>query len=110
MEHDDADVIGTRATKVVEHWRDRRWEELVAGFDATLTERLGTDQLQSAWDQVEAMVGFLQGIGRPSVVCRGPFHVVDVPLDFERGPMKARVTYDQEGRISGLFVLHPETP
>ena len=95
--------------EVVEAWRDHRWEELRDGFGAILAERLSSEQLQAAWQQVEAMVGGLQGIGHPSVARQGQFQVVDVPLAFERGPMKARVTYHQDGRISGLFVLYPES-
>jgi hypothetical protein len=36
--------------------------------------------------------------------------VVDVPLAFERGPMKGRVAFDAQGKISGLFVLYPDVP
>lgn len=110
MERGDTSAFGAQAIEVVEAWRDHRWEELRDGFGAILAERLSIERLQAAWQQVEAMVGGLQGIGHPSVARQGQFQVVDVPLAFERGPMKARVTYHQDGRISGLFVLYPESP
>jgi hypothetical protein len=60
------------------------------------------------WQQVLSKAGALQAIGRPSVARRGPFRIADVPLVFEHGPMKARVTFDRDSSVAGLFILLPD--
>jgi hypothetical protein len=103
-------VLGARALTVVERWRKGELGALRAEFDDLLTETLTEQRLADAWAQVERMVGSLKATGRPTLTTRGPHRVVDVPLAFDRGPMKARVTFDGGSRVSGLFVLYPEVP
>jgi len=47
-------------------------------------------------------------IGRPSIVGRGPYRVCDVPIVFEHGPMRARVSFNRAGSVNGLFITLPE--
>ncbi|MHB1525892.1 MAG: DUF3887 domain-containing protein [Candidatus Dormibacteria bacterium] len=103
-------VLGARALSVVERWRRGELGELRAEFDDLLSEALTEQRLADAWAQVEVMVGSLTATGRPTLTRRGPHLVVDVPLAFDRGPMKARVTFDSQARVSGLFVLYPDVP
>lgn len=37
----------------------------------------------------------------------GEHTIVNVPMEFEGGPMTGRVVFDTDGRIAGLFVLQP---
>lgn len=107
---DDDQSLGASAIEAAERWRDQDWEGLRSSFGDALTARLGADQLRDAWEQMNTMMGALQGIGRPSVTRRGRLAVVDVPLAYEHGAMKARATYEPDGRVCGFFVLYPEVP
>ena len=40
----------------------------------------------------------------------GDHTVVDVPLHYEAGDMKARVAFDTDEKVAGIFILAPETP
>ncbi|MFF9510657.1 hypothetical protein ACF1BU_11775 [Streptomyces sp. NPDC014724] len=40
----------------------------------------------------------------------GDHTVVDIPLRYEAGDMKARVAFDTDEKVAGIFVLAPETP
>jgi hypothetical protein len=33
---------------------------------------------------------------------------VDIPMSFEASDMKGRVVFDQDGKVTGLFVLSPD--
>lgn len=77
-------------------------------WDETMRRKLPVEQLSDVWQQVVSKAGALQAIGRPSVVRKGPFHIADVPLVFEHGPMKARVTFDRDDCVAGLFILLPD--
>ncbi|MBJ7904372.1 hypothetical protein IF655_13790 [Streptomyces sp. DSM 110735] len=38
----------------------------------------------------------------------GDHTAVDVPLRYEAGDMKARVAFDDDEKVAGLFILPPE--
>jgi hypothetical protein len=92
---------------------------LAGGFDEAidtarpltepLAERLTPALLGDALAEVIEQVGAYQGMGAPFARRRGENTVVDVPLEFEAGSMKGRVTFDTKGRVAGLFLLRPET-
>ena len=70
--------------------------------------KLSLSELAMTWDQIIANAGPLTASGRPSVSRRGPFLVCDVPLRFERGPMRARISFNRSGEVSGLSITLPK--
>jgi hypothetical protein len=100
---------GRRATALVIGWIEARYSEITAGFDEALTERLTPDALAAAWAQVVGTVGEYQRMGEPLVRQVGDYTVTDIPMGFEAGDMKGRVAFDRDGKVSGLFVIPPET-
>lgn len=97
-----------RAGQIVAQMRDGDWSGVVADWDATMRERLTVEGLAGVWRQLAGNTGALEAIGRPSAVRKGPFVIVDVPLAFEHGPMKARVTFNRDRTVAGLFILLPD--
>lgn len=72
-----------------------------------------TDEVRgSALATVTALVGEFEGIAAAEPVVRrvGDLTVVDVPLNFEAGDMKARVAFDADERVAGFYILAPEAP
>jgi hypothetical protein len=101
---------GQNAANLIAAWSDARYAEVVAQFDATMTQRLPAAGLGAAWAQVIGTVGEYRGMGEPVVHQAGDYTVADVPLWFEAGEMKGRVAYDADGRVAGLFVVKPDEP
>ena len=75
-----------------------------------MTARLPADQLTAAWTQILGLVGGYERMGEPLVRPLGGYTVVDIPLTFEAGQMKGRVSYNGAGQVSGSFIVTPETP
>ena len=75
-----------------------------------MTARLPADHLTAAWTQILGLVGGYERMGEPLVRRLGDYTVVDIPLTFDGGQMKGRVSYTTEGQVSGLFIVTPETP
>ncbi len=50
------------------------------------------------------------GDGDPFVRRNGDHTVVEVPLRYEAGAMKARVASDADEKVSGLAVIAPDAP
>ncbi|MDJ1135118.1 DUF3887 domain-containing protein [Streptomyces iconiensis] len=99
-----------RATELFVYWVEGQHDEIFALFDPTMTAQLPPDQIAAAWAQVIGMVGAYERMGKPLVRQLGDHTVVDIPMEFEAGQMKGRVTFNKEGQVSGLFILTPETP
>ncbi|MGZ4181674.1 MAG: DUF3887 domain-containing protein [Solirubrobacteraceae bacterium] len=100
--------IARRAVDLIEQLSQHDWEAASADWDETMRAKLPVDELAATWQQIVANAGEVTTIGRPSIVGRGPYRVCDVPLVFEHGPMRARVSFNRAGSVSGLFITLPE--
>ncbi len=100
--------IARRAADLIEQLSQHDWEAASADWDETMRAKLPVDELAATWQQIVANAGEVTTIGRPSIVGRGPYRVCDVPLVFEHGPMRARVSFNRAGSVSGLFITLPE--
>jgi Protein of unknown function (DUF3887) len=83
-------------------------DQVVADFDETMRAQLPKEKLDDVRLQLLDLVGAYESAGEPFVRRIGQHTVVDVPLEFEAGPMKGRISYDRNSKIAGLFVLNPE--
>jgi len=101
-----------RAVEIVAAVLDGRMDEARQSFNAEVLAAF-TDQVRgNALATVAGLVGAFQGFGEgePFVRRIGDHTVVDIPLRYEAGDMKARVAFDTDERVAGLFILAPETP
>lgn len=93
---------------LIEQLSQHDWAAASADWDETMRAKLPVDELASTWQQIVANAGEVTALGRPSIVGRGPYRVCDVPIVFEHGPMRARVSFNRAGAVSGLFITLPE--
>jgi Protein of unknown function (DUF3887) len=101
-----------RATRIAAAVLDGRMEEARASFDervrAAFTDEVRGDSLATVAGLVGAFEGF--GDGEPFVRRIGDHTVVDIPLRYEAGDMKARIAFDTDEKVAGLFILPTEIP
>ena len=101
-----------RAIEIVTDVLEGRMDEARASFNAQVltafTDEVRGDALATVAGLVGAFEGF--GEGEPFVRRIGDHTVVDIPLRYEAGEMKARVAFDAEEKVAGLFILAPQTP
>ena len=108
MSNDVLPGAGELALALIGAFFDGLDDQVIADFDETMLAQLPAEKLDDVRLQLLDLVGSYQSAGEPFVRRIGKHTVVDVPLEFEAGPMKCRVSYDQEGRVAGLFVLNPD--
>ncbi len=99
-----------RAASVIADFAAARWTQLRAGFTPRMQEACSAGLLDSVRARLGADLGSLLRTRRPLVTVRGRYTVVDVPLVFEGGVRKGRVTLTGDGQVAGFFVLIPEAP
>ena len=99
-----------RARQIAEAVIDGRMDEARAHFNAQVLEALTDDVRGDALAAVAGLVGAFEGFGEgePFVRRIGDHTVVDMPLRYEGGEMKARVAFDADEKVAGLFILTPE--
>ncbi|MDX3258237.1 DUF3887 domain-containing protein [Streptomyces sp. NPDC093228] len=104
--------LGERPFSIVTAVLEGRMDEARRSFNAEVlaafTDEVRGDGLATVTGPVGAFEGF--GEGEPFVRRIGDHTVVDVPLRYEAGDMKARVAFDVDEKVAGLFILAPETP
>ncbi|WP_066517216.1 DUF3887 domain-containing protein [Curtobacterium ammoniigenes] len=103
---------GERATQIVRDVLDGNMAEARKSFNpqvlAAFTDEVRGDGLATVAGLVGAFDGFADT--EPFVRRIGDQTVVDVPLRYEASDMKARVTFDANEQVAGLFILAPEAP
>jgi hypothetical protein len=101
-----------RAVKIVTDVLDGRMDEARPSFNAEVLAAFTDEVRGNALATVAGLVGAFEGFGQgdPFVRRIGDHTVVDIPLRYEAGDMKARVAFDADEKVAGLFILPPEIP
>ena len=101
-----------RAVKIVTDVLEDRMDEARRSFNAEVLAAFTDEVRGDAMATVAGLVGAFEGFGpaEPFVRRIGDHTVVDVPLRYEAGEMKARVAFDNDEKVAGLFILPPQVP
>ena len=101
-----------RAVTIVTAVLEGRMDEARQFFNAQVMAGFTDEVRGSALATVTGLVGAFEGFGEgePFVRRIGDHTVVDIPLCFEAGDMKARVAFDTDEKVAGLFILNPDAP
>ena len=101
-----------RAITVVTAVLEGRMDDARQSFNAQVTAAFTDEVRGNGLAKVASLVGEFEGFGEgePFVRRIGDQTVVDIPLRYEAGDMKARVTFDTEEKVAGIFILVPEAP
>ncbi|MFD8420878.1 DUF3887 domain-containing protein [Streptomyces sp. NPDC059466] len=101
-----------RALAIVTDVLEGRMDEARRSFNSQVLEAFTDEVRGNGLATVAGLVGAFEGFGQgdPFVRRIGDHTVVDIPLRYEAGDMKARVAFDTDEKVAGLVVLPPETP
>ena len=101
-----------RAVAITTAVLEGRMDEARQSFNGQVLEAFTDEVRGDGLATVAGLVGAFEGFaeGEPFVRRVGDYTVVDVPLRYEAGEMKARVAFDDDEKVAGIFILAPETP
>ncbi len=80
-------------------------DAVIAGFDATMTSALPKSQLATVWTALGSQAGTYKSHGKAEMSEQGGYRVALIPMAFEKGDLLAKLVYDSDGKIAGLFFL-----
>lgn len=98
----------SRAAQLMTDWIEGRYDLVRADFNAIMSERMSESGLRDAWSRLAGLVGRYEQMGQASARQAGNLTIIDIPMSFEASEMNGRVVYDQDGKVTGLFVLFPD--
>jgi hypothetical protein len=103
---------GERATQIATDVIEGRMDAARPYFNAEVLAAFTDEVRGNALATVAGLVGAFEGFGQgePFVRRIGDHTVVDIPLRYEAGDMKARVAFDQDEKVAGFFILLPDAP
>jgi hypothetical protein len=93
-----------RAMAVVASLAGGHWEEARADFNARMSAALDAARLAGAWAQMASLVGRYESMGETFARREADHLVVEVPLRFEAGEGIARVVFDADSKVAGLWL------
>jgi dienelactone hydrolase len=102
--------IETLAKDLVSALASGNYKEAVANFDGTMKNALPAEKLQEAWSSIIAQAGpFVEqaGIRRVKIL---QYDVIFVTCKFEKGVLDAKVVFDGNKQIAGLFFVPVQAP
>ncbi|MER7922606.1 MULTISPECIES: DUF3887 domain-containing protein [unclassified Streptomyces] len=101
-----------RATTIVTAVLEGRMAEARQSFNSQVLEAFTDEVRGDGLATVAGLVGEFEGFGdgEPFVRRIGDQTVVDIPLNYEAGEMKARVAFDTDEKVAGLVIVPPDTP
>jgi len=104
-----ADELETAARSFVTLMDKGDYDKAVADFDKTMTKLVPATKLEQIWKGILASAGKLKqqaGVRKEQV---GAYEVVFVTCEFERLTLDAKVVFDGDKKIAGLFFV-PSKP
>lgn len=91
------------ARSFVELLNRGEFAKAVEGFDATMQKVLPPDELKKTWEKVVGDAGDYQKQLGSRLESRGKYKTAFVTCQFAKKKLDARVVFDADGKIAGLF-------
>ena len=110
LERARAGDIEAAATALVGQCAAGEFAAATIPFDARMKEALPADRMAAVWSQILAAAGAYGGIEAVRTETTGAYRTVFVTCRFEKMPLDAKVVFDAEERIAGLFFAPASPP
>jgi dienelactone hydrolase len=81
------------------------FEQATEPFDATMRKVLSASKLKTVWEGTTALYGKFEKTGQTRVEAAAPYQIVFVTMQFSRGRLDAKVVFDKEDKVAGLFFV-----
>lgn len=93
-----------RSVAIVAALAEGSWERAREDFTARMNEAVDAGRLAEGWARTVSLIGGYEGMGEPFARRAADEIVVEIPLHFEAGEATARVIFDAEGKVAGLWL------
>ncbi len=95
----------TRAKQFVELLAKTRFDSAVIHFDATMSKAMPAARLKEVWQSLQKQMGVFKSTGGIRTERIQIYRVVYVTCTFEKGKLDAKVVFNAQNQIAGLFFV-----
>lgn len=95
--------IVTKAEALVDALAKGDYQAATKDFDATMKNALPAAKLADTWKQIQAQAGAYKGRGASRQDKEQGYDIVYVACRFEKVPLDAKVVFDSQQKVAGLF-------
>lgn len=96
-----------RGTALISDLIEGRWTEVRCDFGEKIARKLDVEGIATMWARLTGMLGGIERVGEPIAYQAADLTLAEVPLSFEAAERTARISYDADGKVVGLFFLPP---
>lgn len=100
--------LDSRARGFLNWVAEGAFDDAVAMMDSKMASVLPASRLKSTWESLIAQVGSFRGIISVKVAVEAGFKVAYVKCDFDYALIDAKVVFDRQGKVSGLWFGLPQ--
>ncbi len=104
------DPIGEKGRAFVGLLAAGKNAEAVASFDATMKKGLPEEKLAETWSMLTVAAGAFESIEGVTVEPVGAYKTALVTCKFARTRLDAKIAYDKDGKVAGLFFVPSPEP
>jgi pimeloyl-ACP methyl ester carboxylesterase len=97
--------IEDRARAFIGELAASQWDHPHTAFDDAMTSAATPSSLEQIWKSLEAKGSRFQRIEAAHVTTKDKYQVVDLVCVFERAKLTLRVSFDEQNRLAGMFVV-----
>lgn len=105
-----ANALEQTARSFVELLDKGEFAKATRDFDEAMLKALPPDELKKTWEKVLGEAGAYKKQLRSRFETSGKYEIVYVTCEFAKMPLDARVVFDKNGKITGLFFSPPKKP
>jgi dienelactone hydrolase len=98
------------AIRLLDHLDAGEYADAEAMFDAGMARAVPADKLEAVWESLPAQVGKRTGRGDPLVEAQGGAATVQLPLQYEKAALVAKVAIAGDGKIAGFLIQPAAVP
>ena len=93
-----------RARATIDRLASRNFGGAREWFDGTMRDHLSVEKLRDTWSEVESELGAHQSHTFNGATRVKGYAALEYDLAFEKGHVTARVVFDDDGMVAGLFL------
>ncbi len=87
--------------------KNREFDKTFLLFNDQVKTMIDTVKLTQFWNALSVQYGGLQSTGELRTEKSGSYEIVYIPCNFKNGTLELKITYNQNGLISGFYFLPP---
>jgi len=99
------DDITSYARELVDAFAENNWPGVTARFDTTMRQSLTVAQLGQVRSALASQLGTFLGIRSTRPASEGGYRVIYVRSGFEKGDVDAKVVFNANNEVAGLFFV-----